>query len=34
MMPAWAAWDPGNRIVDYGVLLSDGEREVIVDAGQ
>lgn len=30
--PAWAAWSPGDRVVDYGVSLSDGEREVIVDA--
>lgn len=29
---AWAAWSPGDKVVDYGVLLSDGEREVIVDA--
>jgi plastocyanin len=30
--PAWATWSPGDRVVDYGVSLSDGEREVIVDA--
>ncbi len=30
--PAWAAWSPGDRVVDYGVSLADGEREVIVDA--
>jgi plastocyanin len=29
--PVWAAWGPGDKVVDYGVLLSDGEREVIVD---
>jgi len=29
--PAQAAWSPGDRVVDYGVSLSDGEREVIVD---
>jgi plastocyanin len=28
---AWAAWSPGDKVVDFGVLLSDGEREVIVD---
>ena len=29
--PSRAAWGSGDRIVDFGVLLSDGEREVIVD---
>lgn len=28
---AWAAWGPGDRVVDFGISLSDGEREVIVD---
>ena len=30
--PAWAAWSSGDKVVDFGVSLSDGEREVIVDA--
>ena len=32
--PALAAWNPGDLVVDYGVSLSDGERQVIVDAAE
>jgi len=32
--PALAGWNPGDLVVDYGVSLTDGERQVVVDAAE